>query len=491
MSTTLNWKEIERLAHLLNEWLKGAELVQIAVPKIQAGKMAAKFEWIYKFKRPRAAEHVYFYLCLRPQSPTLAAFKHKPWDVEDGASKSPFEQKIFQELRGKSVESVNAVKGDRVLLFKFSAKSRAPILSFVMIPAKPDALLLKDKGETHEYDLVAQFRDPNTRAQSHSFASNHTAPKEFEARPELLVNLETWSEHVKASRLQQDQESVKSKLEKQIQDRLKKLEKSIAQSRQALAKGQDKATTDYQKMGDLLKAHLHSKPKAVKTNRGYVYELESDEEKIEVPADLKFSASEQVQRLYDLAKKKINQKKELESRLADLERSADRERSFLERLHAVPLTEEPDLVREIQFAHKIPSEEVLHSKKNPKATVGKAFVSKDGSLIVVGRNSKENLELTLHYAKGNDLWLHVKGIPGSHVIVKLERGKSPTLETLLDAAHLAVYYTKGKDADKTEVDYTYKKHVKSIKGQKEVTYSQNKTLMIDMDSERLQRLLGQ
>ncbi len=130
-------------------------------------------------------------------------------------------------------------------------------------------------------------------------------------------------------------------------------------------------------------------------------------------------------------------------------------------------------------------------KSSTRSWLGKSFHSKDGWTILVGRNKNENLELTFKHARGNDLWMHVRGRPGAHVVVPVQPGKSVPLETLLDAAHLTLYYSGGQKWGKTEVDYTFKKHVKRIKDSTEASYTHNKTLIIEPDKSRLERLLAQ
>ncbi len=86
--------------------------------------------------------------------------------------------------------------------------------------------------------------------------------------------------------------------------------------------------------------------------------------------------------------------------------------------------------------------------------------------------------------------MHVRGRPGSHVVIPVQSGKSVPLETLLDAANLVIYYSGGESWGKTEVDYTFKKYVKRIKDSTEASYTNNKTLLVEPDRVRLKRLLG-
>jgi predicted ribosome quality control (RQC) complex YloA/Tae2 family protein len=120
------------------------------------------------------------------------------------------------------------------------------------------------------------------------------------------------------------------------------------------------------------------------------------------------------------------------------------------------------------------------------------FVSAEGYPIWVGRNNEQNDRLTMQIANGNDLWLHVGGgRPGSHVVVRLPKGKTASLETLLDAATLAVHFSKARGERRIDVVYTQKKHVRKPKGLPAgaVVPAQTKTVTVLADEARLRRLL--
>lgn len=82
----------------------------------------------------------------------------------------------------------------------------------------------------------------------------------------------------------------------------------------------------------------------------------------------------------------------------------------------------------------------------------------------MGKNARENEELTCKFAHSEDLWLHAHGTPGSHVVVRLEKGMNPPPETLKDAATLALLYSDLKKSGKGEVIYTRRKYVRKVKG---------------------------
>lgn len=110
------------------------------------------------------------------------------------------------------------------------------------------------------------------------------------------------------------------------------------------------------------------------------------------------------------------------------------------------------------------------------------YISSDGYHMYVGKNNFQNEELTFKVATGNDWWFHAKGAPGSHVIVKANNEELPD-RTFEEAARLAAYYSKNRNAKKVEIDYIEKKHVKKVAGAKPgfVIYHTNYSMIIDSD----------
>lgn len=122
--------------------------------------------------------------------------------------------------------------------------------------------------------------------------------------------------------------------------------------------------------------------------------------------------------------------------------------------------------------------------KKPKKITSKPFhyISSDGFHIYVGKNNYQNDELTFKTALGNDWWFHAKKIPGSHVLVQSNGSELPD-RTFEEAARLAAFYSKGRDADKVEIDYTEKKNVKKPNGSKPgfVVYYTNYSMVASPD----------
>ena len=123
-------------------------------------------------------------------------------------------------------------------------------------------------------------------------------------------------------------------------------------------------------------------------------------------------------------------------------------------------------------------------KKKQQITSFLEYTSKEGYKIAVGKNNRQNDYLTCVLANKNDLWFHVKNIPGSHVIVFCG-GEEVSDETVLFAAGLAAANSKASSSSNVAVDYTPVKYVKKPNGAKPgmVIYTTNKTVFVTPEGE--------
>lgn len=119
-------------------------------------------------------------------------------------------------------------------------------------------------------------------------------------------------------------------------------------------------------------------------------------------------------------------------------------------------------------------------KAKPTQNNFKEYQSREGYRILVGKNNMQNDYITTHLASKNDLWFHVKNIPGSHVVV-FSQGNDVSDETVFQAALLAARNSKAADSAQVPVDYTVIKNVKKPSGAKPgmVIYTTNKTVFIN------------
>ncbi|MDH7478922.1 MAG: NFACT RNA binding domain-containing protein, partial [Syntrophomonadaceae bacterium] len=116
------------------------------------------------------------------------------------------------------------------------------------------------------------------------------------------------------------------------------------------------------------------------------------------------------------------------------------------------------------------------------------FLSSDGYEILVGKNNRQNDFLTMKLARKGDIWLHAKGLPGAHVVIRV-RSRQPAAEggdfpvpdrTLTEAAGLAAYFSRGRHTSKVSVDYTQRQNVRKPSGSPpgKVVYESYRTLLV-------------
>lgn len=116
-------------------------------------------------------------------------------------------------------------------------------------------------------------------------------------------------------------------------------------------------------------------------------------------------------------------------------------------------------------------------RRKVRASKPEQFHTSDGTLVLVGKNNMQNDRLSFKIANKNEIWLHVKDIPGSHVVI---RSTSPSDQTILEAAQLAAYFSKGRNSDNVPVDYLPVKRLHKPSGGKPgfVTFRGQKTLYV-------------
>lgn len=132
------------------------------------------------------------------------------------------------------------------------------------------------------------------------------------------------------------------------------------------------------------------------------------------------------------------------------------------------------------------------AKKGKGATRGKPTLpgggvpitvqSGDGFTLLIGKNSRQNEDVTFRQASGNDIWLHARGVAGAHVIIKAA-GRQVPQATIDQAASLAAYYSEVRGNTSAPVDYTLQRHVRHMKGGGPgmVIYEREHTLYVEPD----------
>ncbi|MBS7356671.1 MAG: NFACT family protein [Eubacteriales bacterium] len=268
---------------------------------------------------------------------------------------------------------------------------------------------------------------------------------------------------------------------KVLQNNIERCEKKLALYADALNSGEQMEKCRL--YGELLTANLHSLKSGTDTAAVDNYYADPVE-RIAIPLDRQLTPGENAQRYYKKYQKlkaardmAIVQREQTLSELNYLEGQLDN----LTKCTAE--NELSELIEELKDQGYIKRDKGGKKKMKLAASKPMHFVSSTGADIYVGKNNRQNDELTLHFASPNDIWMHTKNIPGSHVIVK--GASEQDTATMTEAALLAAYYSRARGSENVAVDYTPRKYVKKPAGAKPgmVIYSTNKTAYVTPSEE--------
>lgn len=188
-----------------------------------------------------------------------------------------------------------------------------------------------------------------------------------------------------------------------------------------------------------------------------------DNKEITIPLDKNKSAKENAKKYYDKYAKLSRTTKALSEEILKTKNDIEHLQSIQTSLEVSSDDESLSQIRQelVDFGY---IKKHSSAKKQKIASHPYHYISSDGYDIYVGKNNYQNEELTFKVATGNDWWFHAKGIPGSHVILKSNNEEELPDRAYEEAAALAAFYSKAKDADKVEVDYIQKKNIKKVAG---------------------------
>lgn len=476
MTPIFNWKEIESL--LGHFQAQGTHVTRVSVPERSGftGRFQ-KNEWCIELKSRQTA--VWLVFCVRAQRPYFYFTRKQAPKALNQATQSVFGLSLSKSLEGATFQEVELPARERTFCIWFENQNKKRIaLVLNLIPAAAEALLV-DAG----WNILARTK---TKA-----LCRYEFPKGSSERADMAIQTSEVEDPESLSRFIEKELRGEAQGQK-VQSLSTHLKAVIKKSQSALKEAQLTLTKmekdpDWKHYGDLLKASIHLKPKAEKGKiRVEDYSLGG---MIEIPVDPKFTLQEQIEKFYQQSKRSKRKIEDAEDKKKTAQEKLAKLEPLLKALASPTLSLET--TRSIELALSLGSDtaKTPTHKKVKKMWDGKIFTSQDGTTLLVGKSLKENLELTFKVARGNDMWLHVRGKPSSHAIIVLNPGKSPSLDTLLDAAQLVLHYSGGNNWGKTEMDYTFRKYVKRIKNSDQVSYTQNKTLIIEHDRKRLDRVL--
>lgn len=268
---------------------------------------------------------------------------------------------------------------------------------------------------------------------------------------------------------QQTFSQLRHQLSQKLNNILEKLRLKAANFEQRLQ--QSEQADEYRQKADLLMAYLHEWQ--VGMQEITIPDFETGKP-VKIALEPDKNAVQNAQSLYKQHQKLKRARTAVEPLLAEVKAEIE----YLEQVEAaISQIENYTTAEDLQALEEIREELIQQryledsgyrrrSSTEAASTNFYRYRTPSGFEVLIGRNNRQNDQLTFRVANDYDLWFHAQEIPGSHVLLRLEPGTPPEEADLQYTANLAAYYSRGRQSDQVPVVYTQPKHVYKPKGAK-------------------------
>lgn len=489
----LSMRELRRVVQILKTLLPGSVLKRIV--QQDASNLAFTFSGAGKSEILVSCDYEYARLCAAVEP--LAAV----------SSKLSFYEYIRAHLTGAVLSGIEISGQDRQVRFLFGNGPDSWILILSILGARSNIYLVDARG-----CLMHSMRPPEETRRDLRIGQRWTDP----AGSVPTEGKDRWSnvpdhdfldavgrayaelEHKRAAQsLAHRIKQALTKENSQLGRKLARLHEDLADARLA---------ETFREKGELLKSVLHT----IKPGDDIVTATDYETgETVEIPIDPDISPAENLEAFFaryhkdtrgvTMIGKQIQRVADSRSELEELEKRLcavlDNDPSDIRGLEAIAAL---PVVRRLLGRHA-PGRKSRTSGMKPKAKDDiparlrpKRYRTEDNLEIWVGKNDEGNDYLTTRMARGNDLFFHLEGYPGSHVVLRTEGRTDPPSESVLDACELAVHFSKMKNVQKADVHIAPIKNIKKPRGVKPglVYVRQGRTVRLRRDPARLQNILA-
>ena len=495
----LGLKELKRAARIAAQLTEGARLKRVDQP--------GAYTLVFTFNAD-AGKIPLLFTC-RPGYARICSWH----ESEPYASDGSFYQYLRAHWTGCRITGLHAMENDRQVVLQMESGTDRCEIVFSIMGARSNIYLLDSTGRlVHALRPLEETRNELTIGEPWTPPRGAVVPEgidRWETIPDSSY-LNEIAETYKALELRGDAEELARLIAQAIKKENVFLERKRANLLEDLGKTQQ-AQAD-RRRGELLKNILHTvKPGADSVN---VFDYETGEN-VEIPLDARLSPSANLESYFARYHKEQRGERRISELLTELDSSRQELDEIDKRVKAALDTDVPNMaalweIAELQPVRrnmKRPSSVQKKSpprKSPPRAQVKagkdelpsrlrpKRYRTEDGLEIWVGRNDAGNDYLTTRLARGNDLFFHLEGYPGSHVVLRTEGRTDPSTKSVLDACELAVHFSKMKNAGGADVHMAPIKDVKKPKGAKSglVYVRGGKSIRLKRIPERLEKILA-
>jgi predicted ribosome quality control (RQC) complex YloA/Tae2 family protein len=489
----LSLRELRRATRIVREMVSDSELRRITQP--------SEHQIVLTLEGATGKSHLL--LSSRPEFARIS-LADAPESV---AASGSFWQYARAHLAGNTLSAVEVSGENRQVAFHLQGHSGSYQLIFSIMGARSNIYLLDGEGKVvhsvrpldetrNELSLGGPWIEPRGSAPSEGLDrwEDVSDSQYLEAIADTYCQLE---QKYEAEALAHRIENAIKKERAFLERKLGNLQEDLAEARQA---------ESHKRKGELLKTVLHTiRPGADKV-------IATDYltgEVFEIPLDPQLSPAANLESYFARYQKELRGVRMIQQQLEELEAARGELDVIEQRLDSAFKSRLPDLsaLESIASQPKIrrlisrysprrkqarPQEKPAQKKEMSSRLLPKKYRTQDGLEIWVGRNDEGNDYLTTRLARGNDLFFHLDGYPGSHVVLRTEGRSDPSPRSLLDACELAVHFSKMKNAGSADVHVAPIKNVKKPKGAKPglVFVRSGRTIHLRRDPKRLENILA-
>ena len=455
--------------------------------------------WIFRLYA--RGENRFLHLSAQPRFARL----HLQQERESSpASPGDFCRALRSRLAGGVLKELRQVGDDRIAELVFDTAAGRQYLVHEMFGARPEILLLDEgrrvscalsdaSGASARHDKGGVYEYPPPPQTPGSGGSDWLTASRGEGEFPLNFRVARKLAALEAEALLLEKKKRLAGALRREQKRLRKILGKLGEELGALD-----GFERQRELGELLKGSYDSLRRGLKEVELVDY-FSDGQEPVRIELDARLGPEENIERYFKRYRKARRAGPSIEKRRGEVE-------GKLEKLSL--LGAQVDEAADDDTLESLSGEAQSHLRSRKRSrgrrredepSGPRSFVSSEGFTILVGRNARENDNLSLRMARGNDIFLHASGRPGAHVIIRTVAGKTVPRDTLLEAAQLALYYSltrrssavfvEGASAD---VDYAPVKLLSKPKGAPPglVLLRSHKTLRVRLDKDIFDRIEG-
>jgi predicted ribosome quality control (RQC) complex YloA/Tae2 family protein len=452
------------------------------------------------------AGRCHFRFSCRPRCARISRLEKPPGSLPRPHA---FVQYLRSHISGARIGGSRLIAADRQLALRLRSDEGDFDLLLAIFGARSNVYLLDADGsiaaslrplsETRpELKIGDPWRSPEPRKVGRD-------EDRFEATPDdrFLFEIEALYAEVEQAG---EVDDLRRRIERALHKEAKSLDRKLSMLEESLEEA--RAASQLERDGELLKSVLSQ----VKRGDSEIVATDFETgESVAIALDPKLGPAENLERLFKRFRKAVRSLAKAGSRQADVRASRDALQESIDRFQALvedseealgAFAEEPVIRKLIEkFAptppaqrskSSAPTERKLGKHSVPNRLMPRRYRTAGELEIWVGRSAAGNDHLSVRLARGRDLFFHLDGAPGSHVILRTEGRSDPPSEAVLDACELAVHFSKFKSASRADVHAVPIANVRKPKGAKPglVTVHGGKTIHLRRMEARLKRILA-